>query len=163
MSGLLIAVALVAAVAALAQMVTGFGFALVSIPLLSLLTDPMTAVTAGTVLSLWLTGTATVHQRRHVDWSTTRLVTLTGLAGIRFGLVALRLIHPSWLSVLIGTVVIAFTIVLACPRSSRRTVKGSSSITAGWFSGALLASTGMNGPPIVIAFQAACHPPMPLT
>ena len=147
---LVVGIALIAAFSAFSQMITGFGFALVGLPLLALLTDPATAVVAMTALSTLLTLGATVHQRRLVDWRTAGSVTAMAVLGLPIGLVALRFVDSRWLSVLIGIVVLVFTIALA--RGAAVRGRGFTP-AAGFLSGALLTSTGMNGPPLVVAFQ----------
>ena len=151
MSWMLVGVAAIAAFGAFAQMITGFGFALVGIPLLALLTDPLTAVVGLTMLSAALTVGAAAHQRHLVDWGETRAVTLAALIGLPTGLVVVKVVETRVLSVLIGIVVLVFTLVLASGMSARG--RGVTA-TAGIVSGALLTSTGMNGPPIVLAFHA---------
>jgi uncharacterized membrane protein YfcA len=150
MTWVLIGVAAVCAFSAFAQIITGFGFALVGIPLVAALTDAVTAVVAVTVLSTALTAGAAAHQRHLVDWRATRVVTATAVVGLPIGLLAVRTVETRWLDVLIGAVVLFFAVALARGLQIRgRGVTPS----AGILSGALLTSTGMNGPPVVVAFQ----------
>ena len=150
MTWVLIGVAAVCAFSAFAQIITGFGFALVGIPLLAALTDPVTAIVGVTVLSTALTAGAAAHQRHLVDWRATRVVTATALVGMPIGLLAVRTVESRWLDVLIGAVVLVFAVALA--RGLQMRGRGVTA-AAGILSGALLTSTGMNGPPVVVAFQ----------
>ncbi len=68
--------------AALAQAVTGFGSALVAVPLLALVTDPVTAVVVATTVSLVLSTGAAWRERAYVDLGRTRTLTLTGVVGM---------------------------------------------------------------------------------
>lgn len=150
MTWLVLGIALIAAFSAFTQIITGFGFALVGLPLLALVTDPVTAVVSMTVLSTALTLGASIQQRRDIEWRPAGSVTATALLGMPVGLLALRLVDARWLSVLIGIVLLAFTFALVRGiRLQGRAVTP----TAGFVSGALLTSTGMNGPPLVVAFQ----------
>jgi uncharacterized membrane protein YfcA len=138
--------------AAAAHAATGFGFALVGVPLLTLTVDPHTAVVALTTVDLVLTLTIVVRERPHILWRSAIVVTVAGLAGIPLGLYALATLSGRTLAIGIALVVLVFTAALACgfrlPRAS------STEIAAGVGSGVLLAATGMNGPPLVAAFQA---------
>ncbi|WP_137122822.1 sulfite exporter TauE/SafE family protein [Segeticoccus rhizosphaerae] len=147
-----VAAALVAVLAGLAQAVTGFGFAMVSIPLLALWSDSRLAIVAITMLAAFLTLVAGIRERRHVQWRTMRLVTVAGVVGMPVGLLALKLASVRTLSLLIGGMVLVSVVILA--RGLRLEPRTSSTLAAGWLSGALLTSTGMNGPPLVATFQA---------
>lgn len=152
MSDLVMIAALVGLVAGLAQAVTGFGSALVAIPLLALATDAQTAVVGMTMLSTVFTLVAGVHQRGHVDWRTMRLVSIAGVVGMPLGLLALHVASEPALKILIAAVVLISVPLLA--RGIRLAPRTSSTLVAGALSGAMLTSTGMNGPPLVAAFQA---------
>lgn len=152
MTELVIVAALVALLAGLAQSVSGFGFALVSVPLLALATDTRTAVVGVTMLSLVLASGATVRERAHVQWPTMRSVTITGVVGMPFGLLLLHLASERLLKILIGVLVLLAVVVLA--RGLRLEPCRSVTAVAGALSGALLTSTGMNGPPLVAVFHA---------
>jgi uncharacterized membrane protein YfcA len=141
------------AMAAAAQALTGFGFALVTVPLLVLVTDSVTAVVATTVVSLVLTGLVGYRERAHVQRPTTVRFVLAGLLGMPLGLVALARLDERSLTVLIAAGVLSCAGLLwagvripAGPRTQWGT---------GLLSGALLTSTGMNGPPVVLTMQAS--------
>jgi uncharacterized membrane protein YfcA len=142
----------IAALAAFAQSVSGFGSALVAVPLLSVLAGPRTAVVTITALSIAMTALATARERRHVQWQVAGALAATGLLGMPLGLVLLTALDPRALTLVIAALVLAVTVLLACGWSahpgpwSRR--------SAGVLSGAMLTSTGMNGPPLVITLQA---------
>ncbi|NBE93919.1 sulfite exporter TauE/SafE family protein, partial [Nonomuraea sp. K271] len=74
MTTLVAGVALIATLAAFAQALSGFGFALVAVPLVTLLTGPQTAVTVVTALGCVLALAMGVQERRHVAGRTVVLV-----------------------------------------------------------------------------------------
>ncbi|TDE59725.1 sulfite exporter TauE/SafE family protein [Nonomuraea mesophila] len=152
MTTLVAGVALIATLAAFAQALSGFGFALVAVPLVTLLTGPQTAVTVVTALGCLLALAMGVQERRHVVGRTVALVTGAGLAGMPVGLLAVTAMSARSLSVFIACVVLAFAFVLARGATVRR--GAGPAAAAGFVSGALLTSTGMNGPPLVAGFQA---------
>jgi uncharacterized membrane protein YfcA len=142
----------IAALAAFAQSVSGFGSALVAVPLLSVLAGPRTAVVAITVLSIAMTALATVRERRHVQWRVAGTLAAAGLVGMPVGLVLLTALDARALTLVIAALVLVVTVMLARGWSVRPGPWARRS--AGVLSGAMLTSTGMNGPPLVITLQA---------
>jgi uncharacterized protein len=146
-------------VAAVAQAVTGFGFALVAVPLLVLVTDSVTAVVATTVVGLVLTGLVGHRERAHVQRPIAVRFIVAGLLGMPLGLVALVQLDERSLTILIAVGVLSCAGLLwsgvGIP-AGPRTQWG-----AGVLSGALLTSTGMNGPPLVLTMQPLSLAPRP--
>lgn len=145
--------ALVFLLSALAQAVSGFGAALVAVPLLALAVGPATAIVAATVMSLLLSAGAWRQERAHVDPHLARTLTLAGVLGMPLGLVVLTRFDDRSLTVFIAAaLLVAVTLLwrkVALPTGRR------SLWVAGATSGLLLTSTGMNGPPLVLALQGA--------
>lgn len=134
--------------AAVAQSVTGFGSALVAVPLLGTLTTPSVAVVSATVVSLVLTAGAAVKERQHVDRRLARTLLVSGALGVPIGLLLLRVLEEDVLGALVAAVVLlAVPVLVLAPRLQPRPVP------AGVVSGALLSSTGMNGPPLVLSLH----------
>lgn len=144
-------VCLIVALAAFIQSVSGFGFALIAVPLLAVVTDPVTAVVLAIIFGCVHSGCYAVVTRRDIEVSAVWLVSVCGLLGMPVGLMAIDLVDPRWLSLGIGIVVLLFSAVIGRGWSAPGRT---SAVVAGVASGALLTSTGMNGPPLVIAFSA---------
>lgn len=142
----------IAALAAFAQSVSGFGSALVAVPLLSVLAGPRTAVVTITALSIAMTALATARERRHVQWRVAGTLAATGLVGMPVGLVLLTSLGARALTLVIAALVLVVTVMLARGWSPRPGPWARRS--AGVLSGAMLTSTGMNGPPLVATLQA---------
>jgi uncharacterized membrane protein YfcA len=142
----------IAALAAFAQSVSGFGSALVAVPLLSVLAGPRTAVVTITALSIAMTALATVRERRHVQWRVAGTLAAAGLIGMPVGLVLLTSLGARALTLVITALVLVVTVMLARGWSAHPGPWARRS--AGVLSGAMLTSTGMNGPPLVITLQA---------
>lgn len=135
-----------------AQATTGFGFALVAVPLLALATTPREAVVTVTATSAVITARAAVRDRRDVDRPLSVRICLAAVIGMPVGLVALLLLSQRLLAFGVAAVALAFlgwAIAGRAVREGRRTVVG-----AGLVSGAALTATGMNGPPLVAALHA---------
>jgi hypothetical protein len=148
----IVLVAAIVAVAAATQSVTGFGFALVVVPIVAALTDPKTAVVmmtaVGVPMSLW----NTVRWRRDLQVREAITVTIAALVGMPLGLWILVHTDERTLRLLIGVVILVMTAWLW--RGLRLPRGRPTEITAGAVSGALATSTGTSGPPLVIAYQA---------
>lgn len=133
------------------QSVTGFGFALVMVPLLSLAWEVKPAVALSAVLSTVTLVPLLFQARGHVRLE--RLVPLLvgSFAGIPVGLLVLEVIDPGPLRIVVGGVVLAASIVLyVTPNVAWRDFGVSTPLAVGAVSGVLAGSTSMNGPPVVL-------------
>ncbi|WP_157953229.1 sulfite exporter TauE/SafE family protein [Nocardioides allogilvus] len=143
--------------AALAQAVSGFGSALVAVPLLALAVGPSTAVVAATVISMVISARAWRREPAEVDRPLARTLTVAGVLGMPCGLLVLTRADDRTL-----TLVVAVALLVAVALMWSRVVlpTGRRSVWAsGVTSGLLLTATGMNGPPLVLSLQAAGLPP----
>lgn len=144
---LAVAAAAVFVLAALAQAITGFGAALVAVPVLTWLVDPVTAIVATTAVGLVLCSGSAWRERAHMDRPDVRLLSVTGLFGMPVGLILIRVADDRTLEVGIAAV----TVVMVLLVSAGVRVDPRALPAVGVVSGALLTSTGMNGPPLVLA------------
>lgn len=148
-----LAVALVAfVIAGFAQSLTGFGSSLVAAPLLALVAGAGTTVVAVTLVSLVLTGWAGIREHDHVDAGLAARVSLAGLFGLPAGLVLLTRASDGALSILMAAVVLVALALVASP--VRLPDRPATTWLTGLASGLLLTSTGMNGPPLVLAMDS---------
>ncbi|OFE18995.1 hypothetical protein BA895_02255 [Humibacillus sp. DSM 29435] len=144
------------AFASAAQAVTGFGSALVAVPIFALAVDTRTAVVATTALGFVLTAGTGYRERAHVQVRTTRRIVVASLVGMPLGLVLLAKLDARWLSLVIGLTVLALVVLLWRRITLPRGVAVERG--AGLASGVLLTATGMNGPPVALALQALNYP-----
>lgn len=148
----ILVVSLVCGTAATVQALTGFGFALVAVPLLAMMIDPVDAVVVATVVGLVLTSLASHRERAHVVKAPALRMTLGGFVGMPVGLLVLTRLDASGLRVVIAVVIVGLVLLLW------RGVRGGTGVAAQWgsgaVSGALLTSTGLNGPPLVLTLQS---------
>jgi len=142
----------VVSLAAAAQAVSGFGFALIGTPLVAVLVGPKEAVVGLTMIGLVLVAQLSLRGRGHVDRPTVGVVTAAAIAGMPLGLVVLVLADDRVLTVVIAMAVIAFSLLLW--RGARVPAGRGTDVTAGFAGGILSTSTGTSGPPIVIALSA---------
>jgi uncharacterized membrane protein YfcA len=141
----------IAFLAAGTQSLTGFGFALVMVPLLSLIWDVKLAVVTSTLLSTAATLPLTVEVRRRIrPWRVAPLL-LGSFFGIPAGIIILDRIDPDALKIFVAAVVIAASLMLYFAPRVRFGGSGMGSpVLVGALSGMLRTSTSMGGPPAVL-------------
>jgi hypothetical protein len=142
----------VVALAAAAQAVAGFGFALIATPLVAVLAGPKAAVVGLTMVGLVLVAQLSLRGRGHVDRSTVGAVTVAAIVGMPLGLFVITHADDRVLTIAIAVAVIAFSLLLW--RGERFPVGRGTEAAAGFTAGILSTSTGTSGPPIVIALSA---------
>jgi uncharacterized membrane protein YfcA len=148
----LVGVAAVFALGAAAQAATGFGFALLAIPLLSIIVGPKTGVVGMSIIGLGFTGFMVLRNHRHADRRVVLLSAAAGLLGMPLGLWVITHADQETLRIIIAAVVLVFAALLW--RGLTLPDRTSTDAVAGLASGVLSTSTGTNGPPLVIAFHA---------
>ncbi len=134
-----------------AQAITGFGFALISIPTASLVVGTTDAVVIQTLAGCVLSIAMAWQYRADADRAVLRTVLPTSILGIPVGILIASRVPDRGLRFAVGiAVIVAATAIATGYRiTSKRT--GLVNGTAGFVSGVLSATTGTNGPPLVIA------------
>lgn len=153
----LIGIASAMAIAAFVQSISGFGLALLSVPLMSLFADVRLSVVVVNLIGLVTTSAQAWKEREHADAPLAVRVTVAAIIGMPLGLVAFLFMSETYLKVGLGIVVLFVTLLLMRGFTLRSTTR-----TADWLlggaSGALSTSVGTNGPPLVFLFQARQMP-----
>jgi uncharacterized membrane protein YfcA len=136
---------------AMAQRVSGMGFALVAAPVLVLLIGPFDGPLMVNICGAASAFIVLTRVWRHVDWGQyARLVVPALLAIVPGSLVAVLLAGPI-LQIVIGSIlVLALTMSLVVTRSDRLFSRTPAAIGAGAASGFMSATAGISGPPIGI-------------
>lgn len=139
--------------ASVVQAVSGFGFALLSMPLLSVIVDTKDAVAVSTLVGTLASTVMLARHRRHVCWPLVWPLLGGALAGMPVGLYVLIVLDERLLRLVLAGAVLVSVFVLArgwqLEGRSRRFDLG-----AGFLSGVLNTSVSTNGPPLVLALQA---------
>lgn len=146
-------ICLVVAGASATQAISGFGFALIAVPLLSLFIDPQVAVVLATVVGAFSSTFQAVADRRHANKSLVQRLALSAYIGMPFGLFVFIVVSESILRFIVGLVVLLAAIALIRGFSISQSNKKLDWIM-GWASGVLATSTSTNGPPLVFLLQA---------
>lgn len=136
--------------AASATSLTGFGFALVLVPLMSIFWDVKFAVASAAILGTLSSLAMSVEARGHVNRSRVALMACGMCGGLPLGLRLLATADSSQLKVAIGAVVILFALLLWKGAGVRFKREGVPLVAAGFLSGLLQGSLSMGGPPVVL-------------
>ena len=152
-TGQLIVVALAIFVAAFVQMLAGFGFALLAMPVMTLAIPVEEAVVIVAILSLATTGWQSIHLRHDAQRPLARRLIFASFVGMPLGLVILDVVDDTTLKIVLGIAVLVATALLAY-RLDLAHVGPALDIACGFTSGVLNTSLGTNGPPLVFDLQA---------
>lgn len=159
--GVLLALCLLIFVSATLQSISGFGYALLSAPIL-------TAVLGGplAVSTVLITGTACdlaiLSMRRRLPRPVSgevRRLALWSVPGMAAGSVLLAQLPARWLQVFVALVVVAAVVMRVRSEPSQQAVPSTWAAGADFTSGALSTSTSLGGPPTVLYLSHRNHTP----
>jgi uncharacterized membrane protein YfcA len=147
----------VLALASMVQATAGFGFALVSMPLLSTVIGPSSALAVTSLVAIVNSGTTAITSRAHAERAILRRLVVAALVGMPFGLVLLETVPVRAMQMAIAVTVALAAVVLGSGLRLRH-VGPVMDVAAGLTSGVLGTSTGTSGPPIVLCLQSRALP-----
>lgn len=142
------------------QSVSGFGFALFSVPLLAVLAGPQEAVAIAAVLGTLTTARQLALFRRAIHWRLAARLSGAACFGMPVGLVILLVLDADLLRILIAVSVVVFAIAVWRGVTFSNDAWGVD-VVAGFISGVLNTSVGTNGPPLVLSLQGRGLEPDP--
>ena len=148
-----IAVGAIILFAAIVQSISGFGFSLMSVPLMVLVIDLRLAVVVATLFGTVSSTSQAWLLRSDRDDVLTKRFIASACVGAPLGLIAFVFVPQDFLKVLLGVGVIFGVVVLARGIDMRATHHSFDWIM-GALSGVLLMATSTNGPPLVFTLQA---------
>jgi len=134
------------------QGLTGFGFALVSIPILIIFLSPKIAVPIVVMLSILTNVIILFEARKWVDLKRIWPLMIAGIAGIPIGTYLLIVLDVSILKVFIGSIIIPFAIALLIGFKKQIKNEKVAFAPVGLVSGLLSASVSVSGPPVILFF-----------
>ncbi len=136
--------------AAFVRSVSGFGYALVATPLLTLVFEPKPVVVINIILGSFINVLVLFYTRRHVDLKKVVFICLGSIAGVPLGAYLLSRLEPSIIKLAIAALVIPFSVLLLLGHSHRFKRETLGCSIAGFMGGILGASTSFAGPPVVL-------------
>jgi uncharacterized protein len=144
---------LIIAMASCSQTISGFGFTLVSVPLLAIVMPPLQAVSLAILISTPLAIIRSRREWKDVYWPSAKRLGMASLTGMPLGIAISSHLPDRPLRLIIGIAVAVAGLALATGFRIRSESPGVDLI-AGFVSGVLSTTTGTNGPPLVIALHS---------
>ncbi len=143
-------VMLIVLAGAFTQGLTGFGSALVSLPLLVLFMDIRVAVPFSILNGLLITTVLSLQLKSHLDWRKIGPLLAGFVPGVGVGVLFLKKTSEPLFMLLLGLMLVGFALyrLLAHPRPVR--LGQGWGVTAGFASGAISAAFSAGGPPSII-------------
>jgi hypothetical protein len=154
-SGAAILVAAVVFAAGVLRGFTGFGFALVAVPTISLFVDPAEVVPAIVIVAAVAGAEVLPKAWRSVDWRRLRLLLAGAALGTPVGMYGLKALPADLMRAIIGLIVLAAVALLWRGFKLKAPPPAGARFGIGALSGLLNGGTAMGGPPVIIYFLAS--------
>ncbi len=149
-------IAVVAAAIFFSAMVTavaGFGFGLMSVPLMSLVVDIHSAVIVSSIVALLANGVQTYIYRRHREHPLGNRLTIASILGLPLGYIVFAFVGDDALRITLGVGVV-LAVVLLAKGVNLAHVGPRMDWGLGFVSGVLNTSISTSGPPLVFDLQS---------
>ena len=134
---------------------TGFGFAVVAVPLASLVLPPQPVVAAALLMQAAIGARDCFAERGRADWRSVRRLTAGAVIGTPIGLLALAFAPIAWVRLGLGGLVVVATFITWRPIRHRGPPARPWAVFAGVCSGISSGLAAMSGPPAIVYFLAA--------
>lgn len=144
--------------AGLVRGLTGFGLAIVLIPLISLVIPPARAVLLGVLMGVLTSPLGYAKARHSVDPAITRPIIWSGIAVSPIGLYALTITPPDLARILIALIAVASFFVLITRRAPEPPKGKAALVATGVATGLLGGFAAMPGPPVIHYFVRSSIP-----
>jgi uncharacterized membrane protein YfcA len=141
---------LIILLAGFTQGFTGFGSALIMLPLLTLMTGVKTVVPLVILLGGCVNVILFFQVRRHVQWKRIHVLLMACVPGIFCGVYILKTMPTGFLELVIGLVLVVFPAWVISRGAPVREVPSWWAWPAGFLSGVLGGSISTGGPPVII-------------
>lgn len=136
--------------AGLIQGLTGFGSALVAIPLLCYLIDIKTAVPLCMLNSIIITTTMALQLKKDIDRKKILPLCIGAVPGIVVGSTVLKMVDSTTIRFFMGILLVVYAIYSLAAQPKPRKLHSAWSWIAGFSSGAIGAAFSAGGPPTII-------------
>lgn len=152
------AIAVIVLGASLIQALFGFGFGLISVPLMIFFVDLPTAVVTATAVSTVSCGVQWIESRAVSAKIMSQRLVISALFGMPFGLWLLNNIEARPMKALLGVVVL-IGVVLSVKGFDLRKLPLGFDYSMGFLAGILSTATSTNGPPLVFLLHSRLYSP----
>jgi len=144
--------------AGLVRGLTGFGLAIVLIPLISLIIEPERAVLVGILMGVLTSPLGYAKARHSIDPAITRPVILSGILVSPVGLYTLTITPPDIARIVIGMIAIISFFILIMKRAPEPPKGRGALLATGIATGLLGGFAAMPGPPVIHYFVRSSIP-----
>jgi uncharacterized membrane protein YfcA len=141
---------LVVLVSAIIMGLTGFGFALIFIPVFILFMEAKTVIILNIILGTLLCIPIMWQTRKHLIFSKIALLVISSIIGLPVGIYILAHVAPPIMKLIIGSAVVIFAILLGFGFSYKIKKEWLGCIVSGFICGVLMTSIGLGGLPVII-------------
>lgn len=132
------------------QGLTGFGSALIAIPLLVTFLDIRIAVPLSVLNGLVITAFLSLHLRSHLDWRKIMPLLLGCLPGIMVGTLFLKKINEPLFKIMLGLMLVIYSLYRLFLTPKPRPIARAWGWAAGFATGLISAAFSAGGPPTII-------------
>ncbi len=143
-------IAIIFLLAGFTQGFSGFGAALIAVPLLILIMDVKIAVPLCVLNGLLITSYLTVRLWRHLDWKKISPPLIGALPGIYAGVFFLKNAPEGMIKTMLGVMLIGYGLYRLALRPAPKAIHSAWSYVAGFATGAISAAISAGGPPAII-------------
>jgi len=138
--------------AALLRRLTGFGFAMIAAPVLSLGLPPQSMVVTVLLLQIFLGIPAAIEFHKLVNWSVLGILLAGGVAGAPLGTLLLRVAPEPIMLMLIGLLICGSAVLQQFRQAKTTNASRSGYLVVGVLSAMLGSAFALPGPPLAIYF-----------
>jgi len=153
MTGYFLSVSLIVFVASFVQSFSGFGFALISIPLLSFFYPLKIAIPLGALFGLLLNSLMFIKLKKEIAFKELKPLYFGAVIGIPIGAYLLRVVETQTLKYFLSGIIFLFLLNSTIKFYRGANVNERWGYIAGFFSGIFGGAINTNGPPVLIYFQ----------
>ncbi len=136
--------------AGLVQGVSGFGAALLAMPLLVLVLEVREAVTLSLLNGLIINLFLSLHLKSHLDWRKILPLIVGCVPGIYVGVTILKKMNPAIMKCSLGFLIIAYGLYCLFGRMSQKRISQGWAYVAGFATGTIGGAFSAGGPPTII-------------
>ena len=136
--------------AGLLQGITGFGAALIAMPLLSFVIDIKTAVPVCTLCGVFININMTHKLRNNLDWSKILPLIIGSIPGSIFGTIVLKEVNGDYIRLFLGLLITLFAGYSLFKKPVKLVISNKWGYFSGFLTGAISAAVSAGGPPTII-------------
>ncbi len=141
---------LIILVAGFTQGITGFGSALIMLPMLTLFVGIKTVIPLVTLLGACINVILFLQIHRHLEWKRVHILLMASAPGILCGVYILKVMSTSFLELVVGVLLVTFPVYLMWKGVPDREISAGWAWPVGFLSGILGGSVNAGGPPVII-------------